>query len=109
MHSVTCSTWWLTFSDDDQGARYLLSNNWLRDRGATASTRLSVVKFTLQPTRLPRTVTHHRPGPGYRLTRRQHREHIIHDGEVSTVKIGRRRLVPGEALTEYVARLQKEA
>jgi excisionase family DNA binding protein len=30
-------------------------------------------------------------------------ERLISDGKVSTVKIGRRRLVPAEALEEYVA------
>lgn len=29
------------FSDNDQRARYLLSSNWLRDRGAAAAARLS--------------------------------------------------------------------
>ncbi|WP_158305621.1 MULTISPECIES: hypothetical protein [unclassified Nocardioides] len=28
------------FRDNDQRARYLLSSNWLRDRGAIASARL---------------------------------------------------------------------
>ncbi|MFA6298790.1 MAG: hypothetical protein WC642_06470 [Nocardioides sp.] len=41
-----------TFSDNDQRARYLLSSNWLRDRGAAASVRvhasLSAAQFTLE-------------------------------------------------------------
>lgn len=28
------------FTDNDQRARYLLSSNWMRDRGAAASDRL---------------------------------------------------------------------
>lgn len=34
-------------------------------------------------------------------------ERLIADGEVETVKIGRRRLVPHDALTEYVERLRR--
>jgi len=34
-------------------------------------------------------------------------ERLIADGEVETVKIGRRRLVPDEALTEYIERLKR--
>lgn len=34
-------------------------------------------------------------------------ERLIHDGEVETVKIGRRRLVPDEALTDYIERLRR--
>lgn len=33
-------------------------------------------------------------------------ERLIADGEVDTIKIGRRRLVPAEALTTYVARIK---
>lgn len=33
-------------------------------------------------------------------------ERLIADGEVETVKIGRRRLVPNDALLAYVARLR---
>lgn len=33
-------------------------------------------------------------------------EDLIHDGEIETVTIGRRRLVPAEALTDYVERLK---
>lgn len=33
-------------------------------------------------------------------------ERLISDGEVETVKIGRRRLVPAEALTAYIDRLR---
>lgn len=33
-------------------------------------------------------------------------ERLIADGEVATVKIGRRRLIPDEALDEYVKRLK---
>lgn len=33
-------------------------------------------------------------------------EQLIHDGAVDTVKIGRRRLVPSEALTAYVERVR---
>lgn len=36
-------------------------------------------------------------------------ERLIADGEVDTVKIGRRRLVPAEALTDYVERLRRSA
>lgn len=32
-------------------------------------------------------------------------ERLVRDGELATVKLGRRRLVPDEALQEYVARL----
>lgn len=34
-------------------------------------------------------------------------ERLIHDGEVESVKIGRRRLVPAEALDDYIARLRR--
>lgn len=34
-------------------------------------------------------------------------ERLIADGEVATVKIGRRRLVPAEALTDYVERVKR--
>lgn len=33
-------------------------------------------------------------------------ERLIADGQVDTVKIGRRRLVPSEALTSYVDRVK---
>jgi excisionase family DNA binding protein len=33
-------------------------------------------------------------------------ERLISDGEVETVKIGRRRLVPAEALTAYVEKVK---
>lgn len=33
-------------------------------------------------------------------------ERLISDGQVGTVKIGRRRLVPAEALTEYIDRIK---
>lgn len=33
-------------------------------------------------------------------------ERLIKDGEVESVKIGRRRLVPNEVLLDYVARLR---
>lgn len=33
-------------------------------------------------------------------------ERLIHDGEIDTIKIGRRRLVPAEALEDYVARVK---
>lgn len=33
-------------------------------------------------------------------------ERLIADGDVSTVKIGRRRLVPAEALEDYVERVK---
>lgn len=33
-------------------------------------------------------------------------ERLIADGEIDTVKIGRRRLVPSEALAEYVERVK---
>ncbi len=36
-------------------------------------------------------------------------ERLIADGEVSTVKIGRRRLVPAEALEDYIKRLAATA
>lgn len=36
-------------------------------------------------------------------------ERLIADGEIATVKIGRRRLVPDEALVDYVERLKKSA
>jgi excisionase family DNA binding protein len=36
-------------------------------------------------------------------------ERLIKDGEVDTVKIGRRRLVPAEALADYVERLRRSA
>lgn len=32
-------------------------------------------------------------------------DRLIKDGEIDTVKLGRRRLVPHEALEDYVARL----
>lgn len=32
-------------------------------------------------------------------------ERLVRDGELRTVKLGRRRLVPDEALQDYVARL----
>lgn len=34
-------------------------------------------------------------------------ERLIADGEVETIKIGRRRLVPAEALADYIERLKK--
>jgi excisionase family DNA binding protein len=34
-------------------------------------------------------------------------ERLIADGEVETVKIGRRRLVPSEALADYIERLKR--
>jgi excisionase family DNA binding protein len=33
-------------------------------------------------------------------------ERLIADGQLATVKIGRRRLVPAEALTDYVAKVK---
>ena len=33
-------------------------------------------------------------------------ESLIHDGEIETVPIGRRRLVPAECLTDYIERLR---
>lgn len=33
-------------------------------------------------------------------------ERLIADGKVETVKIGRRRLVPAEALTDYIERVK---
>lgn len=33
-------------------------------------------------------------------------ERLIADGEVETIKIGRRRLVPAEALEDYVSRVK---
>lgn len=33
-------------------------------------------------------------------------ERLIADGEVETVKIGRRRLVPAEALVDYIAQVR---
>ena len=36
-------------------------------------------------------------------------ERLIADGEIATVKIGRRRLVPAEALADYITRLQRSA
>lgn len=33
-------------------------------------------------------------------------EELVHDGELETVQIGRRRLVPAESLTDYVERLK---
>lgn len=36
-------------------------------------------------------------------------ERLIADGEVDTVKIGRRRLVPAEAIEDYVKRLRASA
>lgn len=33
-------------------------------------------------------------------------EELVRDGVIETVKIGRRRLVPAEALTDYVERLK---
>ncbi|WP_181641448.1 hypothetical protein, partial [Nocardioides massiliensis] len=35
-----------TFSDNDQRARYLLTSNWLRDRGAIAGARLQATEAT---------------------------------------------------------------
>lgn len=32
-------------------------------------------------------------------------ERLVKEGEIATVKLGRRRLVPDDALQEYVARL----
>jgi excisionase family DNA binding protein len=32
-------------------------------------------------------------------------DRLVRDGEIDTVKLGRRRLVPHEALEDYVARL----
>lgn len=34
-------------------------------------------------------------------------ERLISSGELASVKLGRRRLVPHEALTEYIERLRK--
>ena len=34
---------------------------------------------------------------------------LIKDGEVETVMVGRRRLVPAEALADYVERLRRSA
>lgn len=34
-------------------------------------------------------------------------QRLIREGEVATVLLGRRRLVPRDALTEYVERLQR--
>lgn len=34
-------------------------------------------------------------------------ERLIADGEIETVKIGRRRLVPDEALVDYIERLKR--
>jgi len=34
-------------------------------------------------------------------------ERLIRDGEIASVKIGRRRLVPDEALADYIERLKK--
>lgn len=53
------------FPDNDQRARYLLSSNWLRDRGNDAAARLqalSVARSTSSQKR-PRTVRHHRSRP----------------------------------------------
>lgn len=36
-------------------------------------------------------------------------ERLIKDGEIKTVTIGRRRLVPAEALADYIERLRKSA
>lgn len=36
-------------------------------------------------------------------------DRLIRDGEVDSVLIGRRRLVPAEAITEYVKRLRASA
>jgi excisionase family DNA binding protein len=36
-------------------------------------------------------------------------ERLIKEGEVDTVKIGRRRLVPAEALADYIERLRRSA
>lgn len=36
-------------------------------------------------------------------------ERLIRDGEIDSVKLGRRRLVPHDALEAYVARLVKSA
>lgn len=33
-------------------------------------------------------------------------EELVRDGDIETVTIGRRRLVPAEALTDYVTRLK---
>lgn len=34
-------------------------------------------------------------------------ERLIAEGEIASVKIGRRRLVPDEALTDYIERLKR--
>lgn len=34
-------------------------------------------------------------------------ERLVADGEVESVKVGRRRLVPHDALTDYIERLRK--
>lgn len=34
-------------------------------------------------------------------------ERLIKDGEVESVKLGRRRLVPAEALADYIERLRR--
>ena len=36
-------------------------------------------------------------------------DRLISDGQVETVKVGRRRLVPHDALEDYVERLRKTA
>lgn len=36
-------------------------------------------------------------------------EELVHDGELETVQIGRRRLVPAEALDDYIKRLRRSA
>lgn len=36
-------------------------------------------------------------------------ERLIRDGEIESVPIGRRKLVPAEALTDYVERLRRSA
>lgn len=36
-------------------------------------------------------------------------ERLIRDGEIETVKIGRRRLVPHAALVDYIERLRRSA
>jgi len=33
-------------------------------------------------------------------------EDLVRDGEIETVNVGRRRLIPAEALTDYVERLK---
>lgn len=36
-------------------------------------------------------------------------ERLIKDGQIDTVKIGRRRLVPADALADYIERLRRSA